>query len=197
MIKTKQDLLYYLEADRLSLGFRTRRPAIYGDWIWKFERLLREREYLLNSPTLFFRTLRLKHNAYRFSELSLKLGFTIPPNIFGPGLSIAHYGHIIVNDYARIGKNCRIHSGVNIGVRAGTTNEAPVIGDNVYIGPGAKIFGRVEIADDIAIGANAVVTKSFTTPRITIAGVPAKKISDRGSEGYLEKGADLAEKFRG
>lgn len=55
-----------------------------------------------------------------------------------------------------------------------------IIGKHVYIGPGAKIFGDIYIADDIAIGANAVVNKSFTTPGITVAGVPAKIISDKG-----------------
>ncbi|MFH0815921.1 MAG: serine acetyltransferase, partial [Methanobacteriota archaeon] len=140
MIKSKQDLMHYLEADRLSLGFQTAKPALYGDWIWKFERLLREREFRLNRPKPSMSSPMAKYNAYKLSELGLRLGFTIPPNVFGPGLSIAHCGTIIVNDCARIGKNCRIHAGAHIGVRAGTTSEAPVIGDNVYIGPGAKIF---------------------------------------------------------
>ncbi len=59
------------------------------------------------------------------------------------------------------------------------------IGNNVYIGPGARIFGDIEIADGIAIGANAVVNRSFLEPGITIAGVPARKISDKGSKGLL------------
>jgi serine O-acetyltransferase len=59
----------------------------------------------------------------------------------------------------------------------------------VYIAPGAKIYGAIEIADNIAIGANAVVNKSFLEPNITIAGVPARKISDKGS---TEAGWDMA-----
>lgn len=55
----------------------------------------------------------------------------------------------------------------------------------MYIGPGAKIFGDIFIADNIAIGANAVVNKSFYESNITIAGVPAKKISNKGSKGLL------------
>lgn len=66
-----------------------------------------------------------------------------------------------------------IQAGVNIGVNNGGV---PTIGDNVYIGPGAKLFGAIEIANDVAIGANAVVTKSFTESNITIAGIPAKII---------------------
>ena len=55
-------------------------------------------------------------------------------------------------------------------------NDAPKIGNNVEIGFGAVIIGKVIIADGIKIGANSVVTKSFLEPNITIAGVPAKKI---------------------
>ena len=55
----------------------------------------------------------------------------------------------------------------------------------MYIGPGAKIFGNVQIVDGIAVGANAVVNKSFLEPDISIAGVPARKISDEGTRGII------------
>jgi serine O-acetyltransferase len=57
----------------------------------------------------------------------------------------------------------------------------PKIGNNVFIGPGAVVIGDIEIADGIAIGANSYVNKSFKEPNITVAGCPAKKISDGGS----------------
>lgn len=72
----------------------------------------------------------------------------------------------------------RIHQGVNIGVGY---DGAPRIGNNVWIGPGVKIFGNIEIANECAIGAGAVVNKSFYEKRISIAGVPARKISERGN----------------
>ncbi|HWR26685.1 MAG TPA: serine acetyltransferase, partial [candidate division Zixibacteria bacterium] len=109
----------------------------------------------------------------------------------GPGLAIPHYGPIIINGKAKIGANCRIHVGVHIGTKAGYNFLAPRIGNNVYIGPGAKIFGDIEIADDIAIGANSVVNHSFTENGIGIAGIPAKKINDKGSKGLLLKGTEL------
>ena len=92
---------------------------------------------------------------------------------------------IVVNSSARIGSNCRIHSGVVIGTKAGYSNKSPRIGNNVFIGPGAKIFGDIIVADGIAIGANAVVNNSFLEPNITIAGIPARKVSDNGSKGLL------------
>lgn len=100
--------------------------------------------------------------------------------MFGPGLRINHYGLIVVNPKARVGAFCDIHQGVNIGVGF-REDEVPEIGDHVYIGPGAKIYGRIRIADRIAVGANAVVNRSFERPDTTIAGVPARQVADRGN----------------
>ena len=187
MIKTKKDLKYYLERDAIALGKgNKRRPRLFGDEVWKFQILLRKCEYYTNSsklkkiilaPVYLFKRLKLK-------KLSLKLGFSIPLNVFEEGLSIAHYGTIVVNSKAKVGKNCRLQECVNIGATNGSS-KAPVIGDNVFIGTGAKIIGDIVIANDVAIGANAVVVKSITEPGVTYAGVPAKKISDNNSRSNL------------
>jgi len=66
----------------------------------------------------------------------------------------------------------------------GSKKGTPIIGDNVYIGPGAKIIGNVNIGNDVAIGANAVVTKDLP-PFAVAVGVPARVISLKGSEGYV------------
>lgn len=110
------------------------------------------------------------YHYYKFKKLSYTLGFTISKNCFGPGLNIKHYGSVVVNPHTRIGKNCVIHSCVNIGK---TNGKAPVIGDNVYIGPGVKMFGDIKIGSHVTIGANAVVNKSFDKDCITLVGVPA------------------------
>lgn len=70
-----------------------------------------------------------------------------------------------------------------------------MIGDNCYFGSGAKVIGAVRIADNVAVGANAVVTKDIEESGTTWAGIPAKKISDQGSRSNLcsalfEKEAD-------
>jgi len=94
-----------------------------------------------------------------------------------------------VNGAARIGSNCRIHTGVNIGTNAGTSSAAPVLGDNCYIGPGAKLFGAITIGDSTVIGANAVVNRDFPEGGVTLGGVPAKVISAKSSDGLLIRGA--------
>lgn len=195
-IRSRDEYDFYRAADRASLMIHRDRPRLFGDEVWGFQRLLREVEYAENclaSPSWApYRSLLW----FRFHSLSTRLGFTIPPNVFGPGLAIAHRGTIVVNSCARVGANCRIHVCVNIGSRAGTDHEAPEIGDNVYIGPGAMLFGPIRIADDIAIGANAVVNRSFLEPGITIAGAPARKISDHGSEGLVVRGTERVGSLR-
>ena len=185
MISSKTDLREYLEADKRALSRTKAYPAI-NDYIWKYEILLRKCEYYHNlEKKSIIKKLWGGVIRYRRSSLGAMCGFSIPVNTVGKGLCIAHIGPIIISQYARIGDNCRIHVGVNIGADARKSCVAPRIGNNVYIAPGAKIFGDVEIADNIAIGANAVVNKSFLEKSISIGGVPAKKISDLGSEGIF------------
>ena len=191
MIKSKNDYLFYLEADRIALGKDIKNPSFFGDEVWKFQRLLRKNEYLFNCKKDLVSRLKLLIVKWQYHRLSVKLGFRISRNNFGPGLSIAHPGTIIVNRAARIGANCRLHTCTNIGTQAGYRNKAPKIGNNVFIGPGAKMFGDIEVADNICIGANSVVNKSFKEPSITIAGVPAKKISNKDSTGILVKATEI------
>ena len=86
----------------------------------------------------------------------------------------------MVANRASVGKNCRLHEGVTIGATNGS-NRAAQIGDNVFISSGVKIIGEITIADDVAIGANAVVVKSIEEPGTTWGGIPAKKISNNSS----------------
>ena len=187
MILSKADLKEYMEEDRRLLGRRGGVPRPW-DYIWRYERLLRRAEYRNNVACGPVGVLVAGLYRLRLMHMGARLGFSIPLNVFGKGLSIAHIGPIVVNGHARVGERCRVHVGVNIGTEAGFTDRAPTIGDDVYIGPGAKLFGSIEIADRIAIGANAVVNKSFMTPGISIAGVPAAKISDKGNPDYGKAG---------
>ena len=99
----------------------------------------------------------------------------------GDGLYIGHFGPIIVNGKARLGRNCNLSQGVTIGVvQRGERQGVPVIGDRVYIGPNAIVIGGIEVGNDAAIGAGAVVTRSVP-PLAVMAGNPAKVLSHEGS----------------
>lgn len=187
MITNKKDYLSYLEQDKKALGIEKKYPSLIGDEVWKFQRRLRKTEFFKNTSNgNIIKKLFYIFSMIRFHRLRVKYGFSIPLNVFGPGLSIAHFGSIVVNGNAKVGENCRIQDSVTIGATNGES-DAPVIGNNVFIGSGARIIGKVNIASDIAIGANAVVVKDFNKSGITIGGVPAKKISDNNSHSNLNK----------
>ena len=92
-------------------------------------------------------------------------------------MRINHFGLIVIDENAKIGEWCDIHQGVNIGQNI-EKNSVPMIGDNVWIGPGVKIFGKIEIGNNTMIGANTVVCKSFPEGNCRIAGNPARIISN-------------------
>ena len=186
MISSKNDYLKYLEQDKLALGKKYKSPKLVHDEIWRFEILLRKTEFYVNCKKTFVGKIFGKVLQFLYYKKRLKYNTYIPLNVFGPGLSIAHFGSIIVNGNAKVGENCRIQDSVTIGATNGES-DAPVIGNNVFIGSGARIICKVNIASDIAIGANAVVVKDFNKSGITIGGVPAKKISDNNSHSNLNK----------
>ena len=103
----------------------------------------------------------------------------------GRGLYIGHFGQIILSTRTVMGEFCNLSQGVTMG-QAGRGSEqyTPLIGDRVYIGPGAKIFGKVAIGNDVAIGANAVVTKDLPDNAVAV-GVPAKIISYGTSRDFV------------
>lgn len=185
MITSKKEYYEYLRQDQLALGRqKDERPRLLGDEIWKLERLLRRVEYTKNCKKGPIGIVLGKYHGYRFHRLSVRLGMTLPINVFGPGLAIPHYGTIVVHANAKIGSNCRLQEGVTIGAANGS-HEAAVIGNNCYFGSGAKVIGAVRIADDVAVGANAVVTRDISEQGTTWAGIPAHKISDNDSHASL------------
>ena len=115
-----------------------------------------------------------------------KFGISISQNVkIGSGFFISHFGGIIVNPNCVIGKNLNITSGVTLGqVNRGKKKGSPIIGDNVYIATGAKIIGAIKIGNNVAIGANCVVTKDIPDNAVVV-GVPGKVISYEGSKGYV------------
>lgn len=123
---------------------------------------------------------------WRVRICSYKFGIQIPVRThIGKGLCIGHFGSIVINPDAVLGSNISILQGATIGrSQRGPRKGEPVIGDCVYIGPGAKIIGAVKIGNNVVVGANAVVTKDVPDNAV-VAGVPAKIISMKGSTDYI------------
>ena len=116
----------------------------------------------------------------------VRFGFEISPEtVVGSGLYIGHLGCITISRYAVIGRNCNISQGVTIGAtQRGEKAGAPTIGDNVYIGPGARVIGKITIGNNVAIGANSVVNKDIPDNSVVV-GMPARVVNSEGSIGYI------------
>ena len=165
MITNKKLLQLYLDADKFALGINRKYPIPFIDAVWIYERTLRHYEYHKNVGN----KIRSCIYALLLTIRGERLGFSISGNCFGPGLRINHYGLLIVNSKACIGKWCDIHQGVNIGENGyidesgNIVNATPSLGDFCFIGPGAKIFGQCNIGNSVRIGANAVINKDVNS----------------------------------
>lgn len=93
-------------------------------------------------------------------SLKVKYGFDISYRTqIGKGFYIGHFGNVVIHGDTIIGDNCNISQGITFGVsNAGVTIGVPKIGNNVFVGPGACVFGNIRIGNNVTIGANAVVT---------------------------------------
>ena len=99
---------------------------------------------------------------------------------FDGGLVLMHPVGVVINGGVKGGKNIVIESGVVIGAaRNGEPVEVPTLGDDIFIGSGAKILGGIKIGSRVKIGANAVVL-SDVPDGATVVGIPAKVVKIEG-----------------
>jgi serine O-acetyltransferase len=134
---------------------------------------------------------RIMLRRYRY-----KYGIDVPyTTSIGSGFYIGHFGCIVVHPKTVVGRNCNLSQGVTLGqANRGKNKGYATIGDNTYIGPGAKVVGAVTIGNNVAIGANCVVTRDVPDNAVVV-GVPAKIISYEGSVDYI-RNIDYEDKIR-
>src|SRR5262245_57021035 len=96
---------------------------------------------------------------------------------FGPGFVLIHSLGVVINGSVRGGSGVKIEHQVTIGAER---RQSPVLGNDVFIGAGAKIVGPVTIGDGARVGANAVVVCDVP-PHTTVVGIPAKVVRRRES----------------
>lgn len=87
-----------------------------------------------------------------------------------------HRGTIVISPFAKIGTYASLHIDVNIAQKKSRV-ETLLIGNYCIISPGAKLFDKIRLGNEVTIGANSVVNKSFQEDNITIVGIPAKIIN--------------------
>lgn len=118
--------------------------------------------------------------------IEIVTGISLPASAkIGKSFYIGHFGGIILNGEAVIGENCNISQGVTIGISGqGEKRGVPVIGNNVYIGVNSVVAGSLTIEDDVLIGACSLVNTDVEKGSVML-GVPAIKISEKTSKGYI------------
>ncbi len=97
-----------------------------------------------------------------FARLCLFLtGVDISPTaVIGPGLYVSHGVGLVIGGGVRIGERAFFLGSVNVGAPSqARLDEMPILGDDVFVGAGARLLGRIAIGDRVFIGANAVVTR--------------------------------------
>lgn len=183
MIQSKSDLKYYLREDkRRNLGdigiTKYLAQSLYktnGYLAYNYLKALRKYEYALNCKKGFVGKMEIFYRKYVWHRLCLKYDVSIGPNMVGPGFWMSHiFGGGIVINCRSMGANC----GANVGVLVGNKNSVdckPVIGDNVSLTAGCKVYGDIKIGDNVIVAPNAVVCKDVPS-NCVVAGVPAKVI---------------------
>lgn len=111
----------------------------------------------------------------KYTLLGVKLGFSIGYDVFGYGLKIPHNGTIVVGSSNRIGNFAVLHTSTCI------TDNGKNIGDGLYLSTGAKITSSKELGNNVTIGANSLVNKTFEGDNLLIGGIPAKPLKESDS----------------
>jgi serine O-acetyltransferase len=155
----------HMEGSKLKRTINTMRcPGVHAVTIFRFgcwSRLQNKLIKIITEPLYYFlRALTMMMwgiELYRETEI-------------GAGLYITHFGGIIVSPLAKLGSNVTLSQGVTIGISGkGEKKGVPIIGDNVSISTGAKLFGKIVIGNNVKIGPNAVVYKSIPENAVVVS----------------------------
>ena len=171
MIRTKKELLFYIMADSMmNRGYfkpsikQRIHSLISPDYIMDFLVAMRKVDYFSHS---IGGCIQLRYYRHKLKNLSLKLGFSIEPDVFGYGLIIPHYGTIVVGPNNKIGNYAVLHTSTCI------TSRPKSIGDYFYLSTGAKVITGEDIGDNVMVSANSVVIKGCIGGNALLVGAPA------------------------
>lgn len=187
MIKDFKTLKQYIKADLFRYTTSSTVRAFLRAWFtpgFRFTFWMRMCQYFSNTkwnPIFLISFLILRHYSFKY-------GICIHYNTeIGPGLYIGHFGGIVVNPTAKIGKNVNLSPNILIGQdykKDGSSFGYPVIGDRVFLANGCKVVGDTHVGNDAVVGLGAFVNKDIAEKAIAV-GTPAKIISFDGSSKYV------------
>lgn len=202
MISSKKELRFYILADRIMAGkdkkdLRQRiidKISPSANLIPRYLKQMRYCQYYKHQKG-FVNLLLFIWHFRQYSNLGLRLGFSIGYDVFGYGLHIPHSGTIVVNNQSKIGNYCVLHTSVCIG------GAGKIIGDGLYVGSGAMIMGSISLGDGISIASQSLVNKSLNDNYVLLAGVPAtvkkkRKIWYEEEQGIYKERVERIEKLK-
>ena len=189
MIHTKKELEFYICADRIMNGRpikKTIQERVCGGGIIDYLESMRKCSFYSKQSGLLNR-IRFYCCRWQYRNLGIKYGFSIGYDVFGYGLVIPHYGTIVVGNSNRIGNYAVLHTSTCI------SDNAKEIGDALYLSTGVKMTSKIKLGNNVSVGANSVVNKSFPEGNCMIAGAPAIKKKEcvawyiRDGQLYIDK----------
>lgn len=155
----RQDLQTY-QGDWSQQGFWVLLVYRFGRW-----------RYSISSPLLRKCCSLVYKVAYKV--IQILTGIELPCEVqLGKHFRIDHHSDIVISGYAVFGDYCVVRNGVTVGLKNEDYPVAPIIGDYVNIGAGAKILGDIRIGNHVEIGANAVVLQNVPDYSLAV-GIPA------------------------
>lgn len=181
MIKSKSDLLFYIQEDKVrNLGKISWNKYILCSFVksehyiaFHYLKNLRKYEYAINCKSGIIGIFMRLYYRWKWHRLSLKYNISIGPNMVGYGFKIPHVigGGIMINCIS-MGNYCGANLNVLVG-NNGSQENRPIIGNNVKLLTGCKIYGRISVGDNVVVAPNAVVCKDVSH-NCVVGGIPFK-----------------------
>lgn len=194
MIDTKKELRFYIMADMMMNSgcfkkspFKLLKEFFVPDYTMDFLKSMRKTSYYSHKSGLLNKLMYVI-NKMRFKRLGMQLGWSIDCNAFGYGLSLPHYGTIVVGEN-KIGNYAVLQTCTCV------SGNQKTIGNGLYMATGAKITAKVVLGDNVSLAANSVCTKSFEEGNVLLAGVPAVK-KNASEAWYIRDGATYYERVK-
>lgn len=187
MILSKQDLKYYLLRDKARNVGDCSFIKYYIKYLigsehaiaYHYLNILRHYEYSINcsKQSLCGKVIRF-YWRFRLLRCSLKYNISIGPNMVGAGFRMPHIigGGIMIN-CLQMGENCSANLNVLVGNKDSQENR-PVMGDNVALATGCKVYGKITIGNNVTVAPNSVVFKDVPD-NCVVSGIPAKIIKQK------------------
>jgi serine O-acetyltransferase len=161
-----------------------RAPGVHAVVVYRYGQWVRERALAVR--------LALEPDYFLFNILVQVLwGIELPRGAtIGAGLYIGHFGGITISSCTVMGRDCNVSQGVTIGVEGhGERRGAPSIGDDVFIGPGARLFGKIRVGNNVKIGANAVIYRDIPDNAVCALDPGFRILSFKGNRRTLGRAA--------